>query len=95
MVLSREQTETLITRLNDMWGQDHQCGMCGRREWSVSDRIFELREFHQGNLVVGGDSRVFPVIPVTCSHCGNTIFINAISVGILAVNPVAQQGGQR
>ena len=36
------------------------------------------------NLVLGGaKSSIVPVIPVTCSKCGNTVFINAIVANLL------------
>lgn len=59
------------------------CNACQHREWILNDKIFELREFEGGNLVIGGKSSVFPVIPVTCKQCGNTLFFNAIQLGLI------------
>lgn len=70
------ESEKLLNHLREKW-QGRPCPMCGVGNWNVSDSIFELREFNQGNLVMGGGP-IFPVIPVTCDNCGNSVFINAI-----------------
>ena len=48
--------------------------------WNVSDKVFELREYHDGNMVIGG-SPIVPVVPVTCDNCGNTVLVNSIISG--------------
>jgi len=58
------------------------CSVCQGKGWVLSDRIFELREFHGGTLVIGEKSATFPVIAVVCNSCGNTLFFNAIQLGI-------------
>ena len=65
------------------------CPLCKKSQWSVSDTLWEVREFFQGGLKVG--SPVYPVIIVTCNNCGNTYFLNAIVAGI--VKP-EQKGGK-
>lgn len=72
----------IIDFLNEKW-HGTTCPLCGGREWTVSEEIFELREFNDGNMVIGGNSKILPVIPVTCKNCGNTVFISAISTGLL------------
>jgi hypothetical protein len=61
--------------------------MCGTSQWSVQDKVYQLSEFHGGNLVVGGP--LVPVIPVSCTNCGNTVLVNAIIAG--AIKPDAPQ----
>jgi len=56
---------------------------CGAHNWILNDKIFELREFQGGGLVIGGESSVFPVITVTCKDCGYTYFFNAILLGVI------------
>jgi len=69
-------SDEFIGWLQDKWG-DRKCPLCGAQKWNVSDTVFELREFHQGDIIVGG-APIAPVIPVTCSNCGNTVLVNAI-----------------
>jgi hypothetical protein len=63
--------------------------MCGVGNWNVQDSTFELREFHEGTLVVGGP--IIPVVPVVCTNCGNTILVNAIIAGAVK----SQEGGAK
>ena len=51
--------------------------MCGQNSWTVSDTVFELREFHGGNVVLGSGP-IYPIIPVSCNNCGNSVMINVI-----------------
>lgn len=73
--------EKIIAHLNEKWG-NRPCPMCGSNSWNVSDKIYELREFHGGNLVLG-NGPIFPVVPVSCNNCGNSVFINAILSGAI------------
>jgi hypothetical protein len=71
----------LIGYLKDKWA-GRPCPMCGHAGWSIQDGVYELREFHEGGMVIGGGALV-PVVPVICSNCGNTILVNAILTGIV------------
>ena len=74
-------TQKLIAHLKDKW-LGRPCPMCQVGNWNVSDKVFELREFYGGGLRLGGVP-IYPVIPVTCNNCGNTVFINPITAGVL------------
>ena len=66
--------------------------MCGRGPLNVSENIFEIREFNDGKFVVGG--QIIPIIPITCSNCGHTIFVNAIFVGAVERNNGEKENGE-
>ena len=91
MKLSEEQKKKLISKLNS-FGVPSQCPICKSGTWTVSDTIFELREFQGGSLVIGGNQGIYPVIPLTCSNCGNTYFLNPLMLGIL--EPPKKKEGQ-
>ena len=74
------KSKEIISFLKEKWGE-RACPMCGKGPWSVQDRVFQLTEFHQGNLVVGGP--LIPVIPVSCGNCGHTVLVNAIISGAM------------
>lgn len=81
--MNKPDGEEIIEFIHSHWS-NQICPMCGGRAWNVSDKIFELREFNDGNFVLGGpNSSIVPLIPVTCNKCGNTIFINALSTGLV------------
>ena len=78
--MDKKESETLISFLNEKW-QGSTCPMWHVGKWAVQDKVFELREFRGGSLVLGG-TPIIPIIPITCGNCGNTILINAITAGI-------------
>ena len=81
--MNKPSSQEVIDFLNSRWGSA-PCPMCNGRRWTVSDKVFELREFNDGNIVVGGpNSSVTPIIPIVCEYCGNTLFINALTTGLL------------
>ena len=75
------ESQKAIKFLTEKWA-GRNCPMCGKGPWTVQDKIFQLTEFHEGNVIIGGP--VVPVIPVTCGNCGNTVLLNAIISGSLA-----------
>ena len=75
-------SQEIIDFLTKTWNNKN-CFICGGNEWSVNDKVYELREFNEGNLVLGGRASITPVIPVVCEKCGNTVFINALITGLL------------
>ena len=82
-IMKKPTGQEVIDFLNSKWRQP-ACPYCGGVEWHASDKVFELREFNDGNLVLGGpNSSITPVIPITCVNCGNTVFINALTTGLL------------
>lgn len=81
--MKKPNSQQLINFLNEKW-HGAQCTMCGSNDWSVTDKVFELREFNDGNLVIGGpNSSIVPLIPITCKNCGNTVFVNPMVIGLL------------
>ena len=82
MKLTEEQKEKLFNTLKSK-GPSPKCPLCQTSHWSVSDTIFEFREFQGGKQIVGGDQLVYPVIPLNCQGCGHTLLINPILFGII------------
>ncbi len=79
--MSEVNSEKIIKHLKEKW-KGRACPMCGIGNWNISDKMFELREFHGGNMVMGGNSSVAPVATVTCDNCGNTVLVNGIVAGL-------------
>jgi predicted nucleic-acid-binding Zn-ribbon protein len=77
--MSDVKSEKFIDYLKTKW-RGQKCPMCGTGNWNVSDKVFELREFHDGNVVIG-NGPIVPIVPVTCDNCGNTVLVNAIVSG--------------
>jgi len=67
---------SFVAHLRTHWA-DRTCPICRANDWLVSDCIFELREYHGGKMVLGGDSRLTAVVPVVCERCGHTHLFSA------------------
>ena len=76
--MAKVKPQEFINHLQGKW-LGKGCPMCGISAWNIPDTVFELREFHAGNVVLGGP--VVPVIPVACSNCGYTVLVNGIIAG--------------
>ena len=82
MRLTQEQVEELIGRLSQ-YGEIN-CPVCRNHRWNVNSLIIESREFIGGDITLGGS--IMPFIPLTCQTCGNTLFLNAMSLGFVNNN---------
>lgn len=79
--LNNKEKKLLLEKLSFLTTK--RC-ICGSINWVISDRIFELKEFKKGKeVIVGGKSVVFPIIPVTCQNCGQVIYFNALQLGLI------------
>lgn len=78
--MAKFDSEKLLAHLRSKWGS-RSCPMCHGGPWQVQDSIFQLLEFNEGGLRIGGP--VIPVVPVICGNCGNTMMVNALSAGAL------------
>ena len=52
------------------------CPLCGNKDWTVSNQVFQALEYHENTLIANGAT--LPIVPLTCVNCGNTYFINAL-----------------
>lgn len=75
MSLDDKRKQELVSFINERV-QLKPCSLCQANSWTLSDTVWEMREFQGGSLYVGGP--VLPVIAITCNQCGNTHFLNAI-----------------
>jgi len=70
--MKKFHTEKLIRHLEEKWGEDKPCPMCGGKNWLVGDIVYNVRG------ISGNNDMIFPILPVMCQKCGNTIFINEL-----------------
>jgi predicted nucleic-acid-binding Zn-ribbon protein len=79
--LSQEEKRKAQAWLQQNW-KNWVCPYSGHRNWELGDIVVQGTPFIGGGLSVGGP--VYPLLVITCSGCGNTVFINAIKAGIVA-----------
>ncbi|MCH7639037.1 MAG: hypothetical protein IH855_06200 [Bacteroidetes bacterium] len=82
MLLSETDQQKLLGYMAENWGDKAKCHVCGESDFGISSTIFEIREFHGGSIALG-KSKILPVVPVTCSNCGDIRLVGAIKAGIL------------
>lgn len=77
--------QKLRSALNEktIQGGTGQCGVCGRQNWTYDTRVYELREFTGGGMIVGPSVAIIPCIVMTCGHCGNMNILNAVALGVV------------
>lgn len=81
MKLNKIQKEKLLQHFNKKVPKLPECSVCHKKIWTISDTIYELREYHGGSVVLG--SPLAPIITLICKNCGNTLFFNAILLNII------------
>jgi predicted nucleic-acid-binding Zn-ribbon protein len=67
--------------LNEHWKGVRACPICGNSDWLGNDEAMEVRSFEAGRLAATGP--VIPLLTLTCSTCGNTLFFNGILAGLV------------
>lgn len=86
--MAKFDSQKLINHLRQKWSS-RPCPMCGGGPWSVQDSTYQLMEFQEGSLAIGGP--IVPVIPVICGNCGHTVLVNAIVSGVVPPSPPPPQ----
>jgi translation initiation factor 2 beta subunit (eIF-2beta)/eIF-5 len=81
MQLSEAQKQLIIGQIQKVWKTNIKCPICQKIAKREIAGIMELRDYHEGNFIVGGG--VTPVVTVVCSECGSTQLFNAIKLGIV------------
>ena len=74
--------EAALKWVDSHWNKSRDCPVCGGNEWNVED-IMQMMQFHNGAIVIGGPTRIIPVVPVECVRCGYTMLFNAMIAGLI------------
>ena len=93
MDLTEGQREELLQRLNEVWKPPRRCPVCGENTWEINPKVFEVREFFEGGIVVGG--HVAPCVIVICKNCSNTLFFNAIQLRLVKKPEKGSESGRK
>ena len=87
MVLTKEKEQEIIEKINEAikkkTGQTNlQCSVCTNNQFSFVGGFTNdfLMDKLGGGLIIGGP--VLPSVPIVCTNCGNTFFLNAKVLGI-------------
>lgn len=76
----RVNKDKLIQSINQKW-KTKNCPMCGHNNWNISDKMMTMLEIGENkDIVFGGNLTILPLVPITCSECGNTILVNPLVI---------------
>jgi hypothetical protein len=77
---NQEIFERIIQKLTEKTGSMHPCPICGQTAWQVGNLyVVQALSPRPTELKIGGP--VYPMIPLICSHCGNTHQMNLLVLG--------------
>lgn len=80
IVSNQEIIQRIIQKLTEKTGGMHPCPICGHATWQVGNLYAVLAlSKHPTEIQLSGP--VHPMIPLICSHCGNTHQINLLVLG--------------
>lgn len=84
-----------LDKLNQyLRGKIGRCPLCGaQNSFTALPYIMELRQFFNGDFVVGGPAAIMPVAVLSCANCGNTQLINAIQAKLLTSSGEGKEKG--
>lgn len=79
--LPKELIEKAEQWVKEYWTQTQNCFVCGRDNWEIDNTLGAI-----GTVSYRGSvdfTPVFPMVIVTCDNCGNTVFFNAVKIGLM------------
>jgi ribosomal protein S27AE len=78
-----------IENLHNKW-KDRPCPLCGSGPWMVQDTTFQIMEYNEAGLVLGGGV-ILPLVPVICGNCGYTALVSPIIAGVMPPFPPVKE----
>src|SRR3712207_4637096 len=73
--IAAQIAEHAIESLRQLWGEHAMCPYCKHDSWAVSALL---------GLPSLDGSGIFPVMPVLCQTCGNSVLVSAMAMGIVS-----------
>lgn len=79
--MAKINREKLLTEINSKW-TNKKCPMCNHNHWNISPHLVAPMSLSdKGDVQLGGE--IMPLVPITCMHCGNVLFVNPLIIGAL------------
>lgn len=81
--LTSDEVKMVQKFITEKWkGRAAQCQLCGSQHWAVGDLLVAPMGYLPGRFVVGAST--YPLVALICTNCGQTVFLNALHVGVLS-----------
>jgi transcription elongation factor Elf1 len=92
MPVDKDTEKKVIEHLDEKLGKRLTCPVCGHQEWSLNDHFMQLDEFGPDRPAFG-KYKIFPVIVLTCQHCGHVLLFGALALGVIERPPKDEDDG--
>jgi len=81
MAFSKEDRKRILEVVGQRAPVQASCPVCGHSSWGLVEApvAFPLQET-PGTFALGG--RTIPCLVLICHYCGNTLFLNMLSLGL-------------
>lgn len=90
MKLTDDETKSAIEKINSLALEQVKCPVCGQDKWHLNSYIFETREFLHGKISFT-EGVLVPYVTMSCENCSNTLFFNAVQLGIIDPESMGQE----
>lgn len=60
------------------------CPVCKNQGWCVSDSLLWLMPMSSSSVLSFSSKEIYPQLPIICTTCGYTFFMNAVMAGLVA-----------
>jgi hypothetical protein len=95
MKISPEQHATLVQHLTGHAKGDFKCAICGNVDWGVEGVVLSLSEFYPDPDLTPAWSSAkgrLPVVICSCTTCGYSFLVNAVTAGLVPRPPSSPLG---
>lgn len=69
------------------WKGPVTCAICRHTEWRVGDHVLQMPRFAPDFLT--GGTVTYPMLPIHCTNCSNTLLLSASAIGLMQADPQA------
>lgn len=61
------------------------CPVCTENQWQVAENFAYLTQYNpeKGLTISSFGGPFYPLLPIVCDSCGNTLLVNAIAAGFI------------
>jgi hypothetical protein len=81
--LTEEEKKAVVRWLQTRAAGPRECAVClQRNNWVVADDLVTSSSYQRGDEV-GADRGSYPQAMLVCENCGNTVYLNAVMIGIV------------
>jgi len=63
--------------------KNYKCVLCENTNWNLEPFMVNISVTSNLASRLGGE--ILPLVPITCTNCGNTHFLNLVTLGLLDI----------